>query len=76
MNVSITGFEGSTGVRYFPKWTELAVTGMIIAAGFALFGLAVKYLPIFPKEALAPELLAEPDSALPDVSAVMEHAGD
>ena len=48
MNVSITGFEGSTGVRYFPKWTELAVTGMIISAGFALFGLAVKYLPIFP----------------------------
>ena len=31
MNVSITGFEGSTGVRYFPKWTELAVTGMIIS---------------------------------------------
>ena len=31
MNVSITGFEGSTGVRYFPKWSELAVTGMIIA---------------------------------------------
>ncbi len=28
MNVSITGFEGSTGVRYFPKWTELAVTGI------------------------------------------------
>ena len=58
MNVSITGFEGSTGVRYFPKWTELAVTGMIIAAGFALFGLAVKYLPIFPKEeaALEPDL--------------------
>jgi len=50
MNVSITGFEGSTGVRYFPKWSELAVTGMIIAGGFALFGLAVKYLPIFPKE--------------------------
>ena len=55
MNVSITGFEGSTGVRYFPKWTELAVTGSIIAAGFALFGLAVKYLPIFPKEELARE---------------------
>ena len=50
LNVSITGFEGSTGVHYFPKWTELAVTGMIIAVGFALFGLAVKYLPIFPDE--------------------------
>jgi Ni/Fe-hydrogenase subunit HybB-like protein len=75
MNVSITGFEGSTGVRYFPKWTELAVTGMIISAGFALFGMAVKYLPIFPKEeaALEPDLQA--DSAIPEVAA-MEHAGD
>ena len=68
MNVSITGFEGSTGVRYFPKWTELAVTGMIIAAGFALFGMAVKYLPIFPKEELAHEPvteLAEPEFRRP-----------
>ena len=76
MNVSITGFEGSTGVRYFPKWSELAVTGMIIAAGFALFGLAVKYLPIFPKEEVIPEQVLEPDSALAVGSAVLEHAGD
>jgi len=75
MNVSITGFEGSTGVRYFPKWSELAVTGMIIAAGFALFGLAVKYLPIFPKEELVHEGVTEPD-VLPVTSAVLEHAGD
>jgi Ni/Fe-hydrogenase subunit HybB-like protein len=75
MNVSITGFEGSTGVRYFPKWTELAVTGMIISAGFALFGMAVKYLPIFPKEEAALEPALQPDSAIPEV-AVMEHAGD
>jgi len=76
MNVSITGFEGSTGVRYFPKWSELAVTGMIIAAGFALFGLAVKYLPIFPKEEVVPEQVFDPDSALAVGSAVLEHAGD
>jgi Ni/Fe-hydrogenase subunit HybB-like protein len=76
MNVSITGFEGSTGVRYFPKWSELAVTGMIIAAGFALFGLAVKYLPIFPKEEVIPEQVLESDSALAGGSAVLEHAGD
>jgi Ni/Fe-hydrogenase subunit HybB-like protein len=85
MNVSITGFEGSTGVRYFPKWTELAVTGMIIAAGFALFGMAVKYLPIFPREECVQEP-AEIDAAEMEVSpvevpraqvsAVMEHAGD
>lgn len=76
MNVSITGFEGSTGVRYFPKWTELAVTGMIIAAGFALFGLAVKYLPIFPKHELQVEEPPEVESDIPETSAVLEHAGD
>ena len=76
MNVSITGFEGSTGVRYFPKWSELAVTGMIIAMGFALFGLAVKYLPIFPTEEVVLEQIPEPDSAVAVGSAVLEHAGD
>jgi Ni/Fe-hydrogenase subunit HybB-like protein len=76
MNVSITGFEGSTGVRYFPKWTELAVTGSIIAAGFALFGLAVKYLPIFPGVEIAQEPLPEFGSAVPEVSPVLDNVGD
>jgi len=75
MNVSITGFEGSTGVRYFPKWSELAVTGMIIAAGFALFGLAVKYLPIFPREHVMEEPQTEPE-LVPVVSPLPENAGD
>jgi len=76
MNVSITGFEGSTGVRYFPKWSELAVTGMIIAAGFALFGLAVKYLPIFPREHLVEERRAELNPLESLAPPVLEHAGD
>jgi len=76
MNVSITGFEGSTGVRYFPKWTELAVTGMIIAIGFAAFALAVKYLPIFPKEALGTEPVAQAEAAGVGNEAVLIHAGD
>jgi Ni/Fe-hydrogenase subunit HybB-like protein len=50
LNVSITGQESAAGMRYIPKWTEIAVTGALIAAGFALFGLATKYLPIFPAE--------------------------
>ncbi|HEV3511042.1 MAG TPA: Ni/Fe-hydrogenase cytochrome b subunit [Candidatus Sulfotelmatobacter sp.] len=75
MNVSITGFEGSTGVRYFPKWSELAVTGMIIAIGFAAFGLAVKYLPIFPKEQLSLEPAGEAEAVIP-AQAVLDHAGD
>jgi len=76
MNVSITGFEGSTGVRYFPKWSELAVTGMIIAIGFAAFGLAVKYLPIFPKEELEAEVEVEEVTGVPVSAAMLEHAGD
>lgn len=53
LNVSITGMERAAGVSYFPSWTELSVTFMIVALGFILFGLAVKYLPIFPSEELA-----------------------
>ena len=47
LNVSITGMEASAGIHYIPRWTEIAVTASIIAIGFAAFGLAVKYLPIF-----------------------------
>ena len=51
LNVSITGMEGAAHVRYIPKWTEFAVTASIIAAGFTIFAVAVKYLPIFPPAA-------------------------
>ncbi len=76
MNVSITGFERSAGTHYFPKWTELAVTGAIIAAGFALFGLAVKYLPIFPAEEATGEESSEATSGTVLVAPVLHHAGD
>ncbi|MBI3447933.1 MAG: Ni/Fe-hydrogenase cytochrome b subunit [Acidobacteria bacterium] len=58
LNVSITGMEASAGVSYVPKWTEVAVTAGIVAAGFAIFGLAVRYLPIFPRG--VEELAARP----------------
>ncbi len=48
LNVSITGMEASAGLRYIPRWTEIAVTASIVGAAFAIFGLAAKYLPIFP----------------------------
>jgi Ni/Fe-hydrogenase subunit HybB-like protein len=73
LNVSITGLEASAGMHYFPKWTEVAVTGAIIAAGFALFGLATKYLPIFPAEPLH-TVAREPHGL--GAAAVLEHAGD
>jgi len=50
LNVSITGMEGSSGVRYVPKWTEFGITAAMVAAGFAIFAVAVKYLPIFEEE--------------------------
>jgi Ni/Fe-hydrogenase subunit HybB-like protein len=72
LNVSITGLESAAGMHYVPKWTEIAVTGAIIAAGFALFGLAVKYLPIFPAEESRP--MAEPEAIA--TTPVLGHAGD
>jgi len=74
MNVSITGMESSAGTHYFPKWTELSVTGMIIALGFALFGLAVKYLPIFPEEEKQQPIEAVPAPLA--AASVWGHAGD
>lgn len=47
LNVSITGLEASSGVKYVPKWSEVSVTLAIIAAGFFIFRVAVKNLPIF-----------------------------
>jgi len=70
MNVAITGMEASAGVHYFPKWTELAVTASIIGAGFAIFALAVKYLPIFTAEETRP---ATGEKREPEL-AVLSHA--
>lgn len=53
MNVAITGMEASSGTYYFPKWTELAITMSLVASAFAVFWLAVKYLPVFPPASLA-----------------------
>jgi Ni/Fe-hydrogenase subunit HybB-like protein len=47
LNVSITGLEASSGVHYFPRWTEVAVTLSIVGVGFLLFSLAVRYLKVF-----------------------------
>jgi Ni/Fe-hydrogenase subunit HybB-like protein len=47
LNVSVTGMEAGSGVTYVPKWTEAIVTLAIVAAGFAIFYLAARYLPVF-----------------------------
>ena len=77
LNVSLIGFETYVGHHYMPKWTEFSVTLMIIALGFALFRIAVQYLPIFPKDDLVVAPRASTSrSDVPLGSAVMEHAGD
>jgi Ni/Fe-hydrogenase subunit HybB-like protein len=75
LNVSITGMEFSAGLHYVPKWTEYAITGMIVAGGFALFGVAVKYLPIFPDEKEHEAPVLEPPQ-VPVTASVMTNAGD
>jgi Ni/Fe-hydrogenase subunit HybB-like protein len=49
LNIAITAIERSAGTAYFPAWTEISITLMIVALGFAIFRLAVQYLPIFPE---------------------------
>ena len=68
MNVSVTGMERASGVTYFPSWMEFAISLALVAGGFAIFGLAVRYLPIFPqgirvpREAEAPAWLVAPST--------------
>ena len=47
VNVVVTGMEASSGTSYFPSWMELSVTIAIVATGFFVFAMAVRYLPIF-----------------------------
>jgi Ni/Fe-hydrogenase subunit HybB-like protein len=46
LNVSITGLEASSGVRYYPSWAEAAITASIVVVGLILFTLAAKHLPV------------------------------
>ncbi len=60
LNVSITGIEASSGVSYFPALPEISVTLMFAVAGFLLFALAVKFLPVFPPGEIARRPVAAP----------------
>jgi Ni/Fe-hydrogenase subunit HybB-like protein len=56
LNVAITGVENAVGARYSPKWTEVMITAMFVAMGFAIFAVTARFLPIFPVEKHAPSL--------------------
>ena len=47
-NVGIIGLLPYTGNIYFPSWMEFVVTITLVSLGVIAFGLAAKYLPVFP----------------------------
>jgi Ni/Fe-hydrogenase subunit HybB-like protein len=51
LNVGTTGLEAGSGTHYLPKWSEIAVTLSIVAAGFAIFRFVAGYFPVFEEEA-------------------------
>jgi Ni/Fe-hydrogenase subunit HybB-like protein len=50
LNVGIIGLLPYTGNVYAPSWMEFAVSLMLVMLGVIAFGLAAKYLPVFPEE--------------------------
>ncbi|HYN16205.1 MAG TPA: hypothetical protein VES66_10515 [Terriglobales bacterium] len=49
INVSITSLERATHAGYVPKWTEMAVTIMLVTAAVLAFRWAVLHLKILPQ---------------------------
>ena len=76
LNIAVIGFETYVGHHYMPKLTEFSVTLMIVALGFALFGLAVKYLPIFPEARVPVQERLRTETAPVVATPVLGHAGD
>jgi Ni/Fe-hydrogenase subunit HybB-like protein len=75
LNVAITGVENAVGGRYTPKWTEVVITAMFVALGFAIFGVVARYLPIFEEEEPHRAQIHEPEMVDAEL-AVPAHAGD
>ena len=50
LNVSLIGLWPHFGVIYFPSWMEITITLTLVTVGVLAFGLAAKYLPVFPPE--------------------------
>ena len=50
LNVSIFGMWSYTGPIYIPSIFEIVVTAALFTFGAAVFVVASKFLPVFPKE--------------------------
>jgi Ni/Fe-hydrogenase subunit HybB-like protein len=75
LNIAITGVENAVGARYTPKWTEVVITAMFVALGFAIFGFVARFLPIFPEEKAHLPAIRKVTGVRAEV-AVPVHAGD
>ena len=64
LNVGTTGLEAGSGTHYVPKWSEVAVTLSIVAAGFAIFRGIGQYFPVFEAHSheQAPEKVGETEA--------------
>ena len=51
LNVSIFGHWSFYGPIYFPSWMEIVLSLALVSFGVVVFIVAVKYLPVFPREA-------------------------
>jgi Ni/Fe-hydrogenase subunit HybB-like protein len=54
LNVSVFGMWSYAGPVYFPSWMEIVLTLGMLSIGAALFVVAVRFLPVFPKEEVEP----------------------
>ena len=75
LNVSTTGFIASSGVNYFPSWMEIATTVALVATGFFVFAMAVRYLPIF-EHPEGPSHKVKPAAALSEEALELETLQD
>jgi len=73
LNVSITGMEASAGLHYVPRWTEVAITASIVGAGFVIFAVAAKYLPIF-QASDAPSFPSSTEHSVVEIEGQLTHA--
>jgi Ni/Fe-hydrogenase subunit HybB-like protein len=56
LNVGITALEAGSGTYYVPRWSEIAITLAIVAAGFAIFRVIAEYFPVFEAQVREPAL--------------------
>lgn len=49
-NVALLAYQAPAGASYFPHWMEIVISLSAVAAGVLIFGLAIRFLPLFPEE--------------------------